>query len=83
MRENEMIIRQRHAKHRARKHHHDGALYFYSLFRIHDVEKTTKTPAPNLVSAGGSFNLAAKAGEAPFRAVGTRTLFTRTSLVHV
>jgi hypothetical protein len=37
VRENKMIVRERDAKHRSWKHHHDGALQFDGLLRIHTV----------------------------------------------
>ncbi len=35
--ENKMLVRERDAKHRPGKHHHDGALQFDGFFRIHLV----------------------------------------------
>jgi hypothetical protein len=33
-----MIVRERDAKHRSRKHRHDGAFQLDDFFRIHDVD---------------------------------------------
>jgi len=38
MRENEVIVRQRDAKHRPGQHTHDGALQGDGFCRIHDVD---------------------------------------------
>ncbi len=37
VRKNKMLVRERDAKHRPGKHHHDGALQFDGFFRIHLV----------------------------------------------
>ena len=60
MRENEMIVRERDAKHGPGQDHHDGALQFDRLFRIHNIRPGSSSriavwkaakPAPVCTSA--------------------------------
>ena len=75
VRENEMLVRKRDAKHGPREHGHDRPLQFDGFVRVHDVDLGEL--AKQSIS-----NLPMIAREGTLRAVRTRTLFARTRFVN-
>jgi len=86
--ENEMIVRERDAKHGSGEHRHDGALQLDGFFRIHDFDlgNVANSAAPKVFGAGCEINmdLPAIACKRALSAAAERTrpLFARTRFVN-